>query len=448
MKTAHFSFLAAALMLIVSCKPGVDTVTPETPVPTPTQPGAVTEAGRPVGPSVTQVIGPAGGTVTSADGKLQLTIPAGALAKETPVSIQAVENKAPNGSGTAYTFGQGEITVSEPLILTYQYRQNEFSGAGKNNVGLARQNSGGVWGLNQLAVVDPVKRTLTARVRRVSQDAIAWIERYKMTPETDTLVYLQERNLTIMYQSGGFDDVREIDGKPSNYDLFLPLGSATEAGISVIRHYGINGDQLGVNNDGNLALLKDQASNPNARALLRYQAPNRAPRTNPVAVHVELEHGGKEKLLLVSNLVVRNPVWFGVNGVVVEPVTAAAAVTPTGLTVMLTQDGPVSGRSHLSLFVRAPKTARFSFNQHDAIAQLSYVQGGRSTTYSSAYDDEKKVTHFMDGEINLLDFDRSKGLVQGLVRGTLVYKKPNRHDDGYTLETVNVSGEFKCKFGQ
>lgn len=450
MKPQRNALLGAVVLglALLACQP-TETVDPGQ-NPDQPQTGVPTGVGQPTGPATTQTIGPAGGTVTSADGKFSLTVPAGALAKETPITIQPVENKAPNGTGPAYTFGDVEITVSEPVILTYQYREGEFSGTVKGNVALARQNAQGLWGLNQLAQIDPVKRTLTARVRRVSKQAISWIEQYKLTPEADTLVYLETSDLKLMHHAGGWGDVTEIDGKDSNYDLFHPMGLPSDAGVAVVRRYGVNGDRVGVNDDGEFSLLKDQASNPKAKAWFRYRAPNRAPSTNPVALSVELEHGGKEKLMLVSNMVVRSPTSFSVDGITeTGPLQAAGAVTPTGLTVVIAPEKLHGSNRHaLNLTLRAPKVGRFGFDQYDAIAQLSYTRAGKGVEYGSSYQDAKGVVHFMDGEVNLLQFDRAKGIAQGVVRGTLVWKVPNRHDDGFTLDYAKVYGEFKCKFGQ
>jgi hypothetical protein len=412
---------------------------------TPVQ-GVPTPIGQPAGPAVTQTVGPAGGTVTSADGKLTLTLPAGAVTKQTPITVQPVENKAPNGTGTAYTFGGTEITVSEPIMVTYHYDETEFSGATKGNVALARQNAQGVWGTNQLVTIDPAQRTLTAKIRRVSKEAIAFIEQYKLDPVADTLVYLQERDVKILYQPGGFVNLMGADGKEDT-EVFLPLGLSEDANITLVRRYGINGDQYGTTRDGTFELMKDQGSNPDAKAWFKYHAPSDAPSGNPVALFVELQHGGKEQLTLISNMFIKNPVGYSVDGKEITPIRAGAAVTPTGLTLIMTQATPGPSQNYLELFVRAPKVGHFSFNYGDASAGLSYTKGGKTTQYVSFYEDEKSVVHYTEGEINLTQFDRGTGVMEGQVRGTVVYKKPNQGNDGYTLETVRINARFKCKFG-
>src|ERR1700733_11153177 len=64
-------------------------------------PPAITPVGTPVDSGVTQSIGSGGGTVSSADGRLQVTIPAGDLTSPTTIGVQAVTNNAPGGLGVS-----------------------------------------------------------------------------------------------------------------------------------------------------------------------------------------------------------------------------------------------------------------------------------------------------------------------------------------------------------
>ncbi|GAB3897973.1 hypothetical protein GCM10028803_16790 [Larkinella knui] len=445
MKTLVSTALVVALISLAACQkpehaiePPDETTDNERPSPT--------ALGQPIGSPVTKTVGPAGGTITTPDGKLTLNIPAGALSKETPISVQAVENKAPNGSGTAYQFGTEAVHLAQPVTVEYAYAPGELSGAVKGNVGLAHQNKQGEWGLSQLAKVDPAKRKLTARIAKVSDEAIAFIEQYRLTPAADTLVYLQERDFKIEFSSMGFGDVSEIDGKPVLDNFIIPLpGAVRDANAVVVRRYGINGDQYGSTRDGTFELLKDAGKNPNARAWFTYQAPSDAPSGNPVALFVELEHGGKEKLMLVSNVYIKNPVGFRVDGKDIKPVRAAGAITPGALTVIVSQDASTTFRNQLSLFVYAPKVGKFSFNYGDAAAVLVYGKNTDYKEYASSYVDKDGKTVYMDGEIILTEVDRNKGVVSGSVHGTVVHKKST--PDGYVLEPVKITGEFQCKLG-
>src|SRR5438045_1326293 len=60
---------------------------------------AITAIGTPIGSPVTKIIGAAGGTIISADGRAELNIPAGALSSDLAISIQPITNECPNGVG-------------------------------------------------------------------------------------------------------------------------------------------------------------------------------------------------------------------------------------------------------------------------------------------------------------------------------------------------------------
>jgi hypothetical protein len=65
-------------------------------------PPAITQIGTPIGNAVKKTIGTSGGSLTSGDGRIVVTIPANALAANTDISIQAVTNTAPGGIGVGY----------------------------------------------------------------------------------------------------------------------------------------------------------------------------------------------------------------------------------------------------------------------------------------------------------------------------------------------------------
>ena len=60
--------------------------------------------GKASGTSVSQQIGPAGGKITSGDGRVELVFPVGALNNKTTISIQPVTNLFDSAAGKAYQF--------------------------------------------------------------------------------------------------------------------------------------------------------------------------------------------------------------------------------------------------------------------------------------------------------------------------------------------------------
>jgi hypothetical protein len=81
--------------------------------------------GKPLGTLVSKSIGPAGGTLSSADGTMTLRFPAGALNKETLVTAQPVENTAFGGAGVGYEFGSHGSQFQKPVTLGIAYQDDK-----------------------------------------------------------------------------------------------------------------------------------------------------------------------------------------------------------------------------------------------------------------------------------------------------------------------------------
>ena len=92
MKPLQLLTILAALFIFSSCKKGLgdDNANPfENAKP------VVTEKGTPLGSATSYPVNASATTITSADGKLDLIIPAGAFSSTTTVSIQPNINLAP-----------------------------------------------------------------------------------------------------------------------------------------------------------------------------------------------------------------------------------------------------------------------------------------------------------------------------------------------------------------
>jgi len=95
--------------------------------PTDSKEPLVTLVGTPTGSAVTATIGTNGGTITSADGMLQLTVPAGAVSTATEFSIQPVSNQCPGGFGMTYRLFPEGITFAQPVSLLFSYADTLLS---------------------------------------------------------------------------------------------------------------------------------------------------------------------------------------------------------------------------------------------------------------------------------------------------------------------------------
>lgn len=158
----HIVFLSA--LILVACSKSHNTT------PTiPDAPPAVTPIGSPVDTGVTKSIGTSGGSVTSADGRIELTIPANALTATTAIGIQAITNTAPGGRGTAYHLTPDGTKFSTPVTLTFHYTDADINGTMPYLFYVAYQDNTGKWYADfRNRNVDSVAHTITESIHHFS----------------------------------------------------------------------------------------------------------------------------------------------------------------------------------------------------------------------------------------------------------------------------------------
>jgi hypothetical protein len=113
------------------------------------------------------VIGPAGGSIRSADGRLTLKVPDGALAAATTLSIAPVANDAPQAIGSAYALSPVGVAFARPAQLVLAYSDAEIDGTGAGALGIAAQDGSSWFGIGG-GSVDPIARTLFVPVSSTS----------------------------------------------------------------------------------------------------------------------------------------------------------------------------------------------------------------------------------------------------------------------------------------
>ncbi|WP_341836055.1 hypothetical protein WJU16_24865 [Chitinophaga pollutisoli] len=168
MRTAFFSFLICCATILAGCSksnaPG-DRGGPNDPPPQeePDGSGEVTEAGKPDGtPGTEKAIGAAGGEITSADGKIKITVPPGVLANTVTIGIQRISNTNPLGNQHAYRLTPHGQRFNKPVQITFPYDDTNLKGTHEEVIGIAYQNEKGVW------IALPVERNTTARTITVN----------------------------------------------------------------------------------------------------------------------------------------------------------------------------------------------------------------------------------------------------------------------------------------
>ena len=120
-----------------------------------------TDVGTPIGAPATATIGSAGGVLSSVDGRLTVTIPPGALAADTVLTVQPVTNTAHGGVGDAYELLPDGQVFALPVDISLHYGDEDISGTAPELLGWAVQNADGYWELQSDTRLDTALDTLS-----------------------------------------------------------------------------------------------------------------------------------------------------------------------------------------------------------------------------------------------------------------------------------------------
>ena len=123
----------------------------------------VTKIGTPIGSPVTKTIDASGGSITSPDGVLKLTIPPGALSVATNISIQPVTNEVPVGLYNAYSLTPNGQQFQKPVTLEFHYSDQDMDTVDPEGLAVAYQDGDQTWEAFTDVAVDTVNKTVSVQ---------------------------------------------------------------------------------------------------------------------------------------------------------------------------------------------------------------------------------------------------------------------------------------------
>lgn len=253
----------------------------------------ITDRGTAQGNATTASIGTAGGSLTSGDGRLTVTVPAGALTSNTTISIQPISNEGPLGLGLGYRLSPEGITFQQPVMLTFTYNDQVLGHAEEDFLWIITQAEDGSWNALLKSEVNTSTKTVTVTTTHFSDWALGRFIDLKLDPASKTLVKGASVNLKLSGfssdQPDSPDDLAPLIPIDPNEDFLTPLTpippNEEQFQRFAITGWSLNGGLAPVSNsNGSLNASKNNAT---------YKAPNAKPSVNPVAVSVHLE--GKKK---------------------------------------------------------------------------------------------------------------------------------------------------------
>jgi hypothetical protein len=145
MRKTIFNRVLTAFLAIASftaCKKDGSSDNP----PKPTAAPVKTAKGTPVGDAVSKTIGSSGGTLTSGDGKLTITVPAGAVSSNTAFSIQPISNTLPGKEDRpSYRLLPEGNNFAKRISVQYRYSDDDTRFSNADLLSACYQTSEGTW---------------------------------------------------------------------------------------------------------------------------------------------------------------------------------------------------------------------------------------------------------------------------------------------------------------
>lgn len=260
-----------------------------------------TEKGTNTGTAATQTIDSNGGKVSSADGRIDVTIPAGVFTTATQVTIQPITNTAPNGLGVGYRLLPEGTTFSQPATVTFHLDQVQAAGIGSAFV--ISQHADGLWYSQPHQVRDSSAATVSVPAKHFSDWTLATTVLLK--PQKTRVKASQTANFTATIIT-----TKDVDtGDP---ELANPLGDdevtvPTEENLTnQLAHstpsWQVNGVNGGTDTFGHVS---------DSNMTGNYKAPSVPPKPSEVTVSLTVALG-KTKVVAPANATIYDQeTWSG-----------------------------------------------------------------------------------------------------------------------------------------
>lgn len=248
--------------------PTVETPPLQTPLP-PELADAVTLPGTPEGEAVSARIGPEGGALASADGRMTVEVPAGAFDTEQTVQIQPITNTAHGGPGMAYRISPEGLQTPIPMTIRWHWSDEDLAGSVPGLLAAGYRDDNGLWRLLP-ATLDRDAKTLSVSTHHFSDWSM--LPGAILTPAISTVRTGESAELRVVICQAANDELDESDipmpGEPNSVRLPCKYDAATLAD-STIENWAVNGRPGGDATVGWITGLD--------KGIARYTAPDAAP---------------------------------------------------------------------------------------------------------------------------------------------------------------------------
>jgi hypothetical protein len=425
------NFFSSVLLLPVlfffnACKKDpVKPPTKETVTPFPTA------IGNPVGNAVTKEIGASGGSVTSLDGRITLSIPAGALSSNTPITIQPIENTAPNGVGTSYDFLPNGQQFAKPITVTLHYTDDDIAGTTPELLEFGFQNAQNAWQGKGNLQVNKASKTVSASISHFSR--WSFYATYAMTPNQKTML-VNETALLQVWKLPYSEDPEP--GHPE--EILHTLGEPQLVAADRVSNWLVNGQAA--SQGGSNGWLTGTANEK------QYHAPANVPASNPVAVSADI-NTGKGKITVVSNMIIQKEISFefscgGQSYKNLDGNVTASVSAGTLYVFMMSKE--VTGDKIPSLVLAMGEgfhgKGSYAFGEKNLVACT--VTADPYEWETEYYEENSATPKFGTGTVTIEKWGNIGELVTGTISGTLHYQKKILNYTDHRTTALNAKFSF------
>ncbi|GAB3942719.1 hypothetical protein GCM10028805_07710 [Spirosoma harenae] len=426
MSTHSFFLSGIALLtcLLIGCKHDSELVV--API-TPTY-----AIGEPTSPQTTFTVTPAGGEFRSPDQSVKLIIPAGAVSKETQISMQAVENTAPAGTGPSIRLLPHNIQFERPVTIQFSYAKQESMPENTLGLGLAFQEETGIWRFAAKPVVDQTAKTVSVATTHFSDWVMAHY--YKLIPVKTSVMAGEDVALQVVTYFA--DDLLAPLIIPEKK---RPMGDAVPLDPKYIKNQG-KGSAWTLGGIGTLTAIGSGAT---------YGSPKSVAKPTQVNVMVELNNPnpddpGKHWLVSTITVVPTGGTIYRINGGVWEFAESASVIKMNQDVFTITSPHPEK-EFHFTLTWKGGvgthpwNTQSDPTPDHANVVQLIDHQVGLASWW---YDEQEGFLN-SEGGIIIEDLGEKDGFVKGTFRATSagIFNLKT----GKMLEKTTIEGSFKVK---
>lgn len=144
-----------------------------------------TPVGTPTGTKTSKLIPKSGGSITSADGKLEIVFPSGALSSDQTITIQPITNNCPGGVGLAYRLEPDGSKFNQPVTLKFHYDDSVLHSTLPQYMLLGYQDKNGIWFVLNNVENDTINHILSGNTLHFTD--FTTLEEIYLNPESATL---------------------------------------------------------------------------------------------------------------------------------------------------------------------------------------------------------------------------------------------------------------------